>query len=218
MQLSRFLAKALMFALLGLESFAQSYNFTIGAGPGFPLSTTNNFANISYNLVTGGGVNISPHAKLDAEFMFHGLPVQKKIVDQLGLADVKGRFYALTANLLIGTSIGESPSGESKTVYGIGGIGWYRRTLEAKQTVLQAGTLCSPYWSWWGNECVNGIFATDVTVGSRTSSAPGFNGGGGLTYRMGDSPAHLYVEVRYHQAFTRNVHTVVLPLTLGIRF
>jgi len=86
------------------------------------------------------------------------------------------------------------------------------------QTVLQAGTLCSPYWSWWGNECVNGIFATDVTVGSRTSSAPGFNVGGGLTYRMGDSPAHLYVEVRYHQAFTRNVHTVVLPLTLGIRF
>jgi hypothetical protein len=213
MQLGRYCAKALLFTLFGLQSYAQSYNFTIGSGPGFPLSTTSNFADLSYNFVTGGGVNISPHAKLDAEFMFHGLPVQKRVVDQVGVSDVKGRFYSLTGNLLIGTSLGGS-----KTAYAIGGVGWYRRTLEAKQTVLQAGTLCSPYWSWWGDECVNGIFATDVTVGSRTSSAPGFNFGGGLTYRIGDSPAHLYVEVRYHRAYTRNVHTVVLPLTFGIRF
>lgn len=212
-KLSRYWGKALVIAVFAARSYAQSYNFTIGSGPGFPLSTSNNFANISYNFVAGAGVNISPHAKLDGEFMFYGLPVQKKIVDQLGLSDVKGRFYGLTANLLIGASFKET-----KSVYAIGGVGWYRRTLEAKQTVLQAGTLCSPYWSWWGEDCVNGIFATDVTVGSRTSSGPGFNLGGGLTYRLGDSPAHLYVEVRYHQAYTRNVHTVVLPLTFGIRF
>ena len=156
---------------------------------------------------------MTPHAKLTGEFMFHGIPVRKNIVNQLGLSDVKGRLYALSANLLVGGSIGHG-----KTVYGIGGWGWYRRTLEAKQTFLQAGTLCSPYWSWWGEECVNGIFAQDVTVGSRTTSAPGFNVGGGLTYQLGDSPAHIYVEVRYHRAYTHNVRTEVLPLTFGIRF
>jgi len=199
--------------LIAVNGWAQHYNFNIGSGPGFPLGPTNRFANISYNFVTGGGVNATPHVKLTAEFMFHGIPAQKKIVDQLGLSDVKGRFYALTGNLLFG-----GPIGHGKTAYAIGGIGWYRRTLEAKQTIFQAGTVCSPYWSWWGEECVNGIFATDVTVGSRTSSAPGFNVGGGLTYQLGDSPAHIYVEVRYHLAYTRNVHTEVLPLTMGIRF
>jgi hypothetical protein len=213
MSLKVYLASSLLCAFLGVQGHAQAYNFNIGAGPGFPLGSTNQFANISYNFVTGGGINLSPHIKMNAEFMFHGIPVQKGIVDQLGFSDVKGRLYALTANLLIG-----GPIGHGKAVYVIGGGGWYRRTLEAKQTAFQAGTACSPYWSWWGEECVNGIFATDVTVGSRTSSAPGFNVGGGLTYQLGDSLAHLYVEVRYHLAYTRNVHTEVLPLTLGIRF
>ena len=213
MVLGRHLALALLCAFLPLPANSQTYNFTIGSGPGFPLGSTNKFANISYNFVTGGGVNVSPHIKMDAEFMFHGIPVQKNIVDQLGLSDVKGRLYALSGNLLVG-----GPIGHGKNVYGIVGVGWYRRTLEAKQTVLQAGTLCSPYWSWWGEECVNGIFAHDVTVGSRTSSAPGFNVGGGLTYQLGDSPAHVYVEVRYHHASTHNVRTDVLPLTIGLRF
>ena len=214
MSLNKYITLLSLFcSLLSMRGWSQNYNFNIGSGPGFPLGPTNSFGNISYNFVTGGGVNVTTHAKLTAEFMFHGIPVQKKIVDQLGLSDVKGRFYALTANLLIGT-----PIGHGKAIYVIGGGGWYRRTLEAKQTIFQAGTVCSPYWSWWGEECVNGIFATDVTVGSRTSSAPGFNIGGGLTHQLGESPAHIYVELRYHLAYTRNVHTELLPLTCGIRF
>jgi Outer membrane protein beta-barrel domain len=214
MRLRKCLASSLLLCtLLVGEGYSQNYTFNIGAGPGFPLGSTDNFASISYNFVTGGGVSATPHIKLDAEFMFHGIPVQKKIVDHLGLSDVKGRVYALSGNILVGT-----PIGRGNTVYAIAGGGWYRRTLEAKQTVFQAGTVCSPYWSWWGEECVNGIFATDVTVGSRTSSAPGFNFGGGLTCQIGDSPAHIYVEARYHLAYTRNVHTQILPLTIGLRF
>lgn len=203
----------LLCALLAGRGYAQAFNFDIGSGPGFPMGATDHFANISYNFVTGAGLNVSSHIKMNAEFMFHGIPARKSVVDQLGLSDVKGRLYALTGNLLVG-----APIGHGKTAYAIGGMGWYRRTLEAKQTVFQAGTVCSPYWSWWGEECVEGIFATDVTVGSRTTSAPGFNLGGGLTYQLGDSPAHIYVEVRYHLAYTREVHTEVLPFTLGIRF
>jgi hypothetical protein len=37
--------------------------------------------------------------------------------------------------------------------------------------------------------------------GSGTVLAPGFNVGGGLAFRLGDSTAHLYAEVRYHRAF-----------------
>jgi len=213
MQLSRYLAKVLMFTLLGLPSYAQSYNFTVGAGPGFPLSTTNNFANISYNFVTGGGVNISPHAKLDAEFMFHGLPVGKSAADQLGVSEIKGRLYSLTGNLILGSEVGGG-----KGAYLIAGGGWYRRTLEAQETTFQAGTKCAPLWVWWNVQCIDGIFPTDVTVGSRTSSAGGFNVGGGLTFPIGDSGAYFYTEIRYHRAFTANVDTEILPVTFGIRW
>lgn len=175
------------------------------------MSPTSSFTHTSYNFVAGGGVNPAPHVKVNAEFMFHGLPVQQSIAQQSGFSEVKGRLYALTGNLLVGT-------GGAKSVYLIGGLGWYRRTLEAKQTVLVAGTTCVPAWAWWNIPCANGFVSTDITVGSRTSSAAGFNVGGGFAVRLGDTSANFYSEIRYHHAFTRGVETTVLPLTFGIRW
>src|ERR1700745_3479027 len=102
--------------------------------------------------------------------MFHGLPVQRRIIEQLGVSNVKGRLYSVTGNLLLGSAVGGS-----KSAYLIAGGGWYQRTVEAKQTVLKTGEKCEPGWICWDIECVNGIFPTDVTVDSRTSSAGGFN-------------------------------------------
>ena len=203
----------LAFVLCPALRAQERYNFNFGGGPGFPLSKTSDFAKTSYNLVVGGGPNLNPHMKLNFDFMFHGLPVHQDVAEQLGVSEVKGRLYALSGNLIVGASIGGG-----KHVYLIGGAGWYRRTLEAKQQTFQAGTKCVPAWEWWNVQCVDGIFLTDVTVGSRTSSAAGFNVGGGLTFRLGESRTNFYTEVRYHRAFTRNVDTEVLPLTFGFRW
>ena len=201
-----------IYGLLTLPSSAQGFNFNIGVGPGFPLSRTSDFAHTSYNFVVGGGPNLIPHVKLNAEFMFHGLPVRDNIIHQLGFSNVKGRLYSLTGNVIVGSSIGAG-----KNAYLIGGGGWYRRTIEAKQTVLRVGEICEPWW-WWDAQCVNGIITSEVTVGSRTSSAGWFNLGGGLMFQLGESSSNFYAEVRYHRAFTRNVETNILPLTFGIRW
>lgn len=211
--LTNYQRTALVLFLLALPVRAQSFNFNLGGGPGFPLGTTADFVHNSYDFVVGGGPNLHPHIKMNVEFMFHGIPVHQDIIEQAGVSDIKGRLYALSGNLMVGTS-----TGGTKGAYLIGGGGWYRRTLEATQTVLQKGTVCAPFWEWWNVQCVDGIYPTDVTVGSRTVSAPGVNLGGGLTFGLGESRANFYVEVRYHRAFTRNVDTVVLPLTFGIRF
>jgi len=208
-----------IYSLLTLPSSAQGFNYNVGGGPGFPLSKTSDFAKTSYHFVAGAGPNLHSHVKLNAEFMFHGLPVQPSIIKQLGLSDAKGRsnakgrLYSLTGNLMLGSELGLD-----KSAYLIGGGGWYWRTVEAKHTVLQAGAKCEQGWLWWDIQCVNGVFPTNVTVGSRTLSAGGFNVGGGLTFRLGDSGANLYTEVRYHRAFTRNIETSVLPLTIGVRW
>jgi hypothetical protein len=201
-----------IYGLLTLPSWAQGFNFNIGGGPGFPLGRTSDFARTSYNFVVGAGPNLVPHVKLDAEFMFQGLPIHDNIIHHLGFSDVKGRFYSLTSNLIVGTSIGGH-----KNAYLIGGGGWYRRTVEAKNTVLSVGEVCEPWW-WWDAQCVHGITTSELTVGSRTSSAGGFNFGGGLTFQLGESSASFYAEVRYHRAFTSNVETSVLPLTFGLRW
>jgi len=198
--------------LLVQPAIAQRYNFNIGGGPGFPLSQTSDFANTSYNFVAGAGPNLSPHVKLVGEFMFHGLPVQQSVVKELGIPSAKGRLYSYTGNIMVG--IGNS----KKSLYLIGGGGWYRRSLEAQKTVYQAGEVCAPVVVWWNIQCVNGIFPTTVTIGSRSSDAGGFNVGGGLTYAIGSSRANLYTEVRYHRALTAKIDTTVLPLTFGVRW
>jgi hypothetical protein len=191
---------------------AQGYNFNIGGGPGFPLSRTGDFAGTSYNFVAGAGPNLSAHVKFVGEFMFHGLPVRQSVVHQLGLPSAKGRFYSFTGNIMVGTG------STQKSAYLIGGGGWYRRTVEAQQTSYTAGEVCAPAWVWWNVQCVNGIFPATVTIGSHSSNAGGFNIGGGLTFAVGGSGAHLYTEVRYHHAFTDGVETTVLPLTFGVRW
>ena len=57
---------------------------------------------------------------------------------------------------------------------------------------------------------------TQVTVGSRSSDAGGFNIGGGLTFGVGTTSANIYAEVRYHKAFTANIDTTVLPVTFWL--
>jgi hypothetical protein len=193
-------------------AIAQRFNFNIGGGLGFPVGQTSNLANKSYNFVAGAGPNLRTHVKLVGEFMFHGLPVQKGVVSELGIPSAKGRLYSFTGNIMVGTG------GEKKAVYLIGGGGWYRRTLSVQQTVYQAGRVCTPVVVWWNLQCVNGIFPTAVTIGSRSSDAGGFNIGGGLTFAMGSLGANLYAEVRYHRALTANVDTTVLPLTFGVRW
>jgi hypothetical protein len=199
-------------AFLVQPASAQGYNFNIGGGPGFPLSRTGDFAGTSYNFVAGAGPNLRAHVKFVGEFMFHGLPVRQSVVDQLDLPSAKGRFYSFTGNIMVGTGTSQ------KSVYLIGGGGWYRRTVETQQTVHTAGEVCAPAWVWWNVQCVNGIFPATVTIGSHSSNAGGFNIGGGFTLAVGSSGAHLYTEVRYHHAFTDGVETTVLPLTFGVRW
>jgi hypothetical protein len=154
--LANYRRAALVLFLLALPACAQSFNFNVGAGPGFPLGTTANFVHNSYDFVVGGGPNLRPHVKMNVEFMFHGIPVHQDIIQQVGVSDIKGRLYSLSGNLMLGTS-----AGGNKGAYLIGGGGWYRRTLEATQTVLQKGTVCVPFWEWWNVQCVPQMLPSD---------------------------------------------------------
>jgi Outer membrane protein beta-barrel domain len=210
---SRFAGTLLVLGVLSSLGHAQRYNLNVGVGPGFPLSAASDFASTSYNIVAGGGRNLGYHLKLTGEFMFQGLPLKQSVANELGVSQVKGRLYSVSANLLWGV-----PLTNKIGAYAIGGGGWYRRSLEAQNTVLQAGSVCEPGWIWWDIECTNGIFPTQVTVGSRSSDAGGFNIGGGFTFRVGTTSTNIYAEVRYHKAFTANIDTTVLPVTFGLRW
>jgi hypothetical protein len=65
---------------------------------------------------------------------------------------------------------------------------------------------------------VNGLVPANAVLRSGSSNAAGLNIGGGVTYRLGESHAKIYGELRYHHAYTNAFSTTVLPLTFGVRW
>jgi hypothetical protein len=204
------LAVAILF-LAAIPAHAQEHSrwlFNIGGGVGFPQGDLSSFVNDGANFVVGGGVNFTRYFGVDTEYMWHDLPINSQTKSLLQTPGASARQHAWTFNPIL-----HIPLGSKFGTYVIGGIGWYHRSGET--TTPGLGVICDPYWSWWYG-CAIGSVA--IVTGHRSDNAFGENIGGGLTYRLGESHAKIYAEVRYHHASYNRVNTDLLPLTFGIRW
>jgi hypothetical protein len=195
-----------------ISAFSQQaypkFNFNIGGGVGFPLSTGSTYVDASPNFVIGGGYNFNQKFGLDGEFMWQDLILNDTALAELQTSSASARQYAVTVDPIFRFY-------QKKRIgaYLIGGGGWYHRSGET--TAAGLGVICDPFWSWYYG-C--GIGEVTIVTGSRSKNAFGFNVGGGLTYRLGEGRFKLYGEARYHHASYSNINTDILPLTFGIRF
>jgi hypothetical protein len=206
----------LLVFLLGTTTyvFAQDpWNAVVGGGVGFPLSDMGDFVSNSGHIVVGAGGNFNPAAGANVEFMWHDLPFKDEVLESAGILESSAMQYALTLNGIL-----QTPSSLRLGFYGIGGIGWYHRSAEITAPTLVAGTVCDPFFVWWGVTCVNGLFPADVVLDSSSSDAFGGNVGGGVTFRLGEGGTKFYTEIRYHHAGYDTVDTNILPLTFGFRW
>ncbi len=184
------------------------FNFNIGGGIGFPQGDLSSFVNDGGNFVVGGGYNVNHHFALNGEFMWQDLPINSATLAALQTPGASARQYATTFDPMVHTDIGHHLG-----LYAIGGIGWYHRSGET--TTPGVGVICDPYWSWWFGCTIGSV---SIVTGSTSENAFGENIGGGVTYRLGESPFKFYTELRYHHAVYDRVSTNILPLTFGIRF
>jgi hypothetical protein len=202
----------LLSAALVAQSEDPKYTFNFGAGPGFPQGRVSDFANTGANIVVGGGLNLTRTLGVNSEFMWHNLPPKDSVIAATGAPDGHAGLYSVTGNMIFKTP--PRPLGG----YVIGGIGWYHRNWSLTAPTLSVGTVCAPTYIWWGVSCFNGLVESTATLRSGSSDAFGWNAGVGGTFRLGESAAKIYTELRYHQASNTGVTTKVLPLTFGIRW
>jgi hypothetical protein len=212
-----FIAQLVIAVFFSMSVMAQEeapkYNFNIGGGVGFPQGDTGTFTNTGGNFVVGGGANLGPVLGFNGEFMWHDLPPKSSVVAATGAPDGSARLYSFTGNMLV-----HSQEAHHAGFYGIGGIGWYRRSWELTRPTVSIGTVCLPSYVWWGAVCSNGLVSSSAVLNSGSSDGFGWNIGGGLTYRVGESHAKIYAEARYHYAYHHGINTQVLPLTFGLRW
>jgi len=196
------------------QSNFKRLNFEVGGGLGIGKGAVGKFVGGSYHGVAGGGLNRSRMIGFDGEYMYYGLPLKKSVIqNQFLLPGATGHVQSVTLNGIV-----TAPLQGRWGAYGIGGVGWYQRSVSNRSEFLAAGTPCQPAWIWWDLTCVNGVISPAQTLTSRTKDAGGFNFGGGVTYRLHHPHAKLYLEGRYHRAYHSDVQTTFIPVTVGLRW
>lgn len=91
------------------------------------------------------------------------------------------------------------------TPYILFGGGVYWRMVELND--FAGGTYCNAFYGFCG------VYGTQVPVRSRSQFDPGWDGGGGLRFRL--PPIRLFVEARYNAVYGRHGTTTYVPIVFG---
>ena len=207
-----------LIASASAQSNFNRYNFTAGAGLGIGRDEVAAFVGNSGEVVLGGGMNFTRMFGADAEYMYYDLSLRPSVIQGQSLNDASGRLQSFSLDGIVNVPRHLRKLG----AYGIFGIGYYQRSVSATSLLLQPGTICQSAWiRWWGINCL-GIppaITTPQTLSSFSRGAGGFNYGGGLTYPLNHlHNSKLYIEWRYHRAYQADGQTIVMPITVGLRW
>jgi hypothetical protein len=194
------------------EEFTK-YNFHVGGGITFPTGSTSDIAGTNGAFQVGGGINVRKHLGLAGEFMWNGFSIKDSALRAIGAPGGNSNLYSITANFIAPF---EGP--KHIGVYGIVGGGWYHRTWAITAPSVGVGTVCTPFWTFWGAVCVNGLVPTTTILRDGSDDGGGFNVGAGITYRIGEGHVKFYTEARYHRAYLPTQDTQVIPWTFGFRW
>ncbi len=204
------------------QSNFSRYNFTLGGGPGIGRDDVASYVGDSSQLVLGAGMNYSKMFGFDAEYMYYNLPFRSNVKNEQGLAGQSGHMQSISLDTIVHVPFHFRNVG----AYGIFGLGFYDRTVSLKVPQhLTVGAACQPAWRWWDLTCVLTTPGNPYTIqfpqvmSSNSVVAGGFNVGGGITYQMKYMKrANAFFEWRYHRAYQADGETIVMPVTLGLRW
>lgn len=193
----------------------ERYNFVAGGGLGIGRGDVASFVGNSWHGVAGGGINFSRLFGVDAEYMYYDLNFRPQVKLEPGLSSQTGSMqsFSLDGVVTVPKHLGRLGA------YGIFGIGFYRRTVSMNRQFFDINTTYQPAYRWF--DLQRDIFGDILPqyVSSVTKDAGGFNYGGGVTYNLNHlHKSKLFVEWRYHRAYQSDGKTIVMPITVGLRW
>jgi outer membrane protein with beta-barrel domain len=198
------------------QSSFNRFNFTAGGGVGIGRGDVASYVGNSLHGVAGGGINFNRLFGMDAEYMYYNLDFKPSLMKSQSLADQSGRMQSISLDGIVTVPRHFGKLG----AYGIFGVGFYRRSVSVPSRLLGPGTIYQPAWRWWDlQRAADGSLIPGQTMSSNSKDAGGFNYGGGVTYRLNHFyNSKLYVEYRYHRAYHSDGQTIVVPITVGLRW
>jgi hypothetical protein len=196
--------------LAAAPGYAQDQGLSISGSAGYsPLvGDISSRLNNGWHVTADGGYNFSSHFSTTLEYMYNGYAVSRRVLNEAQVPDGDAHLWAITVNpkLKLGT-----PDG-SFTPYIVGGVGYYRRTIEFTTPVAVPVFIFDPFFGVFYNTLVS----ANQVLGDITRGGIGGSAGAGFEVKLGDSGVKLFTEARYHYADTGRIPTRMIPVTFGI--
>jgi hypothetical protein len=187
---------------------AQDWTVDLSGAATSPLGVTKDHLKPGWNINVGADKEIASGFGIRGDFGYYHLGVSDQTLQTLQMPSGDARMLSLTVGPTWRFPIGSRVNG-----YALGGVGWYRRTVEFTQPTLALIDIIDAWWGYVGSE----IVPANQILGTVSNNAFGGNIGGGIGIPLGGSGAEVFVETRYHYANTKNSATHILPVSFGFR-
>jgi hypothetical protein len=159
--------------------------------------------------VTGGvGFNVGP-LTIGPQFTYNGLGVSRSVLRQVGAPGGDAHVWSITADPRL-----QLPFATKFKPYVIGGVGYYRRSVNFTRPALVPVTFLDPFFGF----VYPGVIGTNQVLRTVTRNGIGGSLGGGFAVKLGRMGTEFFTEARYHYADTGAVPTRMVPVTFGLRF
>ena len=211
-----FCASSLLAQDAGKTSFSR-FTYSIGGPLGIGKDDTAAYVGNSFQGTVGGGVNFTKLFGVDAEYMYYNLGFRPSVKSQGFLTNESGNMQSISVDGIVKVPWQLEKLG----FYGIGGVGFYRRSVSVPKQFISSPNpiVYEPAYRWFDlqRDIFNNVLPQFVS--SNVKDAGGFNFGGGATYPLNHfHNAKVFAEWRYHRAYHADGQTIVMPVTIGLRW
>jgi hypothetical protein len=189
---------------------AQDHRLTADIGAGYtPLvGAIGDRLDNGWHITFGAGYNFTDKFSILGRFMYNGFGVNRNVLIAADVPGADAHLIAVTAE----PRIKFASSSHRVVPYFVGGVGYYRRTVNFTQPTLAAVTIFDPFFGF-----TNILVPANQIIGSIVRDGIGGNAGLGFEFRLGNS-AKIFTEARFHYADNGGVTTRMVPWTVGVRF
>lgn len=200
-----------VFSLAAYGQTQEQSRFTADIGAGFtPLGgKLSDHLDTGWNFGVSGGINFNSFLSTSLRYSFNGLGVNSALLQRVGTPDGNANVWSITLD----PKLQFHGSGRLRP-YVVGGVGYYRRTVDFTRPVLVRDLFFDPFFGI----AFSALVVEDQTVKSVHKGGIGGNLGAGFDMKLGESGLKLFSEARYEYGDTGDIPTRMIPVRFGLRW
>jgi hypothetical protein len=212
MQRTSSIPAALLLIIFAVPLYSQealhNFTFNLGAGVTPLVGQISDRLDNGWQVTVGGGYRFVSHFETNVQFSYSGFGVKPIVLTEAAVPSANSHLWSITADpkLRLGGERSFDP-------YIVGGVGYYRRTIEFTAPSVAQVVLFDPVFGF----LFPALIPINQVLGDIRRGGVGGSLGAGFDFKIGHG-TRFFTEARYHYASTGSIPTRMVPVTFGFKW